>query len=121
MTTKFQKLITILYVRAGNLTLMNTKEVIVIRPGRVRYVDLAVHDNASRSDFFNAAGLKTLSWHGLIMETEELVKVWHNDDETDDSEGAGIVIPRECVLDIMYFVEDYSDLAPRVDGMKEKN
>jgi hypothetical protein len=97
------------------------KDVILIRPGRVSYVDLCVHENVSRTEFFTDSNLKHLTYYGLIMEGEELVKVWHCDDVSDDSEGAGIVIPTSCVTEIVYFIEDLSGLAPKIDGTHEVN
>jgi hypothetical protein len=94
---------------------MSEKQVFIIRPGAVRYLDLCLHENESRSKFFSECGLKELTFYGLIMESDDLVKCWHNDDHTDDSEGAGIVIPRSCVVGIVYFKEDQSALAPTVD------
>lgn len=94
------------------------KEVFVIRPGFVDYIDLCVHTHQSRSDFFNDADFKKLRYYGLIMETETHVKVMNCDDLTDDSEGEGIVIPASCVLDIVYFSDS---IIPTIDDNGEIN
>lgn len=94
---------------------MDEKDVYIIRPGVCEYIDLCEHDGTSRSDFFNSADVKKLKWYGLILETEAYVKVFHNDDLTDDSEGAGIVIPRSCVISIAYFKVDEEVVVPVLD------
>lgn len=100
---------------------MDKKDVYVIRPGVVEYIDLCKHEGVGRSEFFNTSGLKTLRYYGLILELDDLVKVFSNDDVTDDTEGEGIVIPRSCVNSVIYFKEDYSELVPTLDSGSDVN
>jgi hypothetical protein len=92
-----------------------SKNVYIIRPGCVEFVDLCRHEKVNRSDFFNEAGLKTLRHYGLILELPDLVKILSNDDITDSTECEGMVVPRSCVVDIIYYKEDLEASAPILD------
>lgn len=80
---------------------------------RVRYIDLCQHEEASKQAFFAEAGLKTLDVFGLTLELPDLVKVMFYNDLTDDSECEGIVIPRNCVLEIEWLTA----AVPEVDAV----
>lgn len=73
-----------------------------IRPARVKYYDLCQHTGVSRETFFNDCGLKILSVFGLTLEMGGLVRVMFNDDESDNGECEGIIIPAACVIEIDY-------------------
>lgn len=81
------------------------QKTILIRPGVVRYIDLCQWTGVSREEFFGEAGLKTLSVFGLILEGEDLVKVLYVDDDSDNEECEGLVIPDSCVVEITYHDE----------------
>ena len=91
----------------------------LIREARVEYVDLCFHTNVSREEFFQESSLKRLSCYGLVLESDDLIKVLWCDDTDDNEECEGIVIPRACVIAIHYFSGD--DL-PSIDPIdREKN
>lgn len=82
---------------------MSKRTVVLIREGRVEYYDLCAYTNVTREEFFNECGLKRLLVYGLVLETDDVVKILYNDDQDDDTESEGIVIPKSCVIDITYF------------------
>lgn len=90
---------------------MAKKTVVLIREGRVEYLDLCAYTNVSREEFFNECGLKRLLVYGLILEGDEIVKVLYNDDQDDDTESEGIVIPKSCVVSITYFSGEDSTIS----------
>ena len=81
------------------------QKTILIRPGVVKYIDLCQWTGVSREEFFGEADLKTLSIFGLIMESDDLIKVMYIDDESDNEECEGLVIPECCVIEISYHDE----------------
>jgi hypothetical protein len=78
---------------------------VLIRPGYVKYVDLCQWTGVSREEFFGEANLKTLTIFGLILETEDLIKVLYVDDDSDNEECEGLVIPESCIVEICYHDE----------------
>lgn len=96
------------------------KKIYLIREARVEYYDLCCHTNVSRENFFENAELKLLCCYGLVLESDDLVKVLWCDDVTDNSEGEGIVIPRACVRSIDYF-EDVLHQTKTIEPDKDKN
>ncbi len=81
-------------------------QTVIIREGRVEYVDLCRHTNVSREEFFESCGLKKIVDYGLILEMDDVVKVLNSDDQEDNEECEGIVIPRSCVVSITYWGDD---------------
>lgn len=83
-----------------------SKDVLVVRPGYVRYEDLAQHGDSSVEDFFGSAKTKLLTVFGLVSEDVDYTRVMFYIDETDNSECEGIVIPTSCVLEVVYLAPE---------------
>lgn len=88
---------------------------VLVRPGIVEYVDLTVHGEHSREEFFGDAECKIMRVYGLIYKTPTNVKVLFEDDVTYNEECEGIVIPNGCIRQITYLTDagtdpDFDDL-----------
>jgi hypothetical protein len=99
------------------------RNVFIVKFGAVEYFDLCQHEGLSRADFFNDADLKRCTVYGLIYETEDLVKVLWETDDSHDTECGGIVIPKACVIEMKVFesesdYEEEMELPPPIKGKK---
>lgn len=81
---------------------------LTVRPGCVVYVDLAWHDDVSKEEFWSNSGLKQMRVFGLVADFGDVVKVLVEDDLDHNNECEGIVIPRGCIDEIIYFEESES-------------
>lgn len=72
----------------------------------VRYVDLCQHDDIDEEWFWVEGNLKELEVVGYCLELPDVVKVMWERDCSHKEECSGIVIPVECVKQIIWLKED---------------
>ena len=80
--------------------------IVEIRPGVIRYYDMCSHADVSKEEFFSSSDTKILKYYGLILRLADVVKIMHNEDESDNSQCEGMVIPIDCIISITYFKDD---------------
>ena len=94
-----------------------SRNVFVVRFGSVTYWDLCQWENVSREEFFKECDLKQCTVYGLIYETDDLVKVMWETDDSLDEEGGGIVIPKSCLIEMVIFDREITPADEEVDAL----
>jgi hypothetical protein len=95
---------------------------LTVRPACVVYYDLAWHPDVSKEEFWSYSQPKKMRIFGLTVEIDGLIKVLVEDDMDVNNECEGIVIPKGCVEEIIYFEESSDTInVPHLDGIKDHN
>lgn len=89
--------------------------IVSARPGIVIFEDPAVHERVSTQSLFLECKPKVIEAYGLILEHEKTVNICHFRDLTDEEESDGLILPRGCVIKIVYLEEAHMDVSKQVN------
>lgn len=82
---------------------------VIARPAAVTFEDITQFVDMTKPAFFGIDRLKTFTVFGLTIQDDKYTKVLFHDDNNDDTECEGIIIPNSCVIEINYLNYQITD------------